>query len=873
MKQHRLVALASGALLLAGAAIPLGSLPAAAVGGAYTVTSPDGNTSLVVTEATGGALNYSVAQNGQSVIDSSALGLVTAAADLSTGLNFDSVTTRAVHQEYSLVARTNGPITSDANEMTLTYRKGAATLEITARAQNDGVAFRYRVAGVGQTTLTREATKFALPAGTGLWASPYREAKDYEDSYPYVSSTQMGTKKFSMPVLASLRDNASWALITEAAVYNNDFYPAIRLDANGNNNRTLNAQLPGPDNNVFNTAASAVAVPVNGAVQTPWRVVIASSQLEKVTVSSMVTDLNPDPAAGTDSSWVEPGAALWSWWSNEEKAGEGDNMRLSQQSYIDSAEELGVRYVTVDCCYNNTNGDVEYLAAYGKERGVGIFIWMHKGDFTNADGSYFTQAQVNQVMQNVKNRGVSGVKIDFMQSDRAETIALYDRISKAAGTAHVLVNFHGSTKPAGENRTYPQIITSEAVLGNEQYKYGRPPTAKDSATYPFTRNVIGGMDMTPITFSIGSLLTTHAHQLALGVVTASAMAHYADSNAAYETWVGRHLLRAIPSVWDQTKLIEGFPGDYATLARRSGDDWFIGSVTDKARTATIPLSFLGSGSYTATIFADGADDRSIALSTQTVTAGTTLSIPLRLHGGVSVHVSKTPLAMLGTADRVIEAEGSAAVRAGGAQIAACPGCSGGNKVGSMGGSATLSFPNLQVATAGTYTLRVGYLSEDPRSFTVKVNAGSAQTVSPPRSGKGNDGKPSGWEIVRTVDVPVQLNAGNNTVVIGAVGGYAPDFDRVTVVSGYALSSGSASVNALNAGSTTAQIRYSAASAISAKVVVNGTVVPITLPATGGAGHVGTQTVYLPLGVGANAVSVQRADGGAIAGLERLDVRQ
>jgi alpha-glucosidase len=679
----------------------------------------------------------------------------------------------------------------------------------------------------------------------------------------------------------------------------------VRLDAQGTGNRTLKVQLPGPDTNVFDTSTSGVQVPTSGSFTTPWRVVAVSAALDTVTNTSIITDLNPAPASGTDTSWIHPGKALWSWWSNEESAAAGDDMVRSQKEYIDIAEQLNMEYVTVDCCYDDTNGSVEQLAAYGKKRGIGVFVWKNKGDYTNGDGSYFSQTQLNTAMQAIADRGVSGVKIDFMQSDRLDTMALYDRIAKAALTAHVLVNFHGSTKPSGENRTYPNIITSEAILGSEQYKYGRPPTATDSATYPFTRNAIGGMDMTPVIFSNSNLLTTQAHQLAQSVVFSSAMQHFADSAAAYETWVGRHLLSAVPTVWDESRLVEGFPDDYATIARRSGGDWFIGSVTDGARTTSIPLTFLGAGSYTATLFKDGSSDREIVTETRTVTASSTLAIPLRAHGGLAVHISTTPLPFLGAADRVLEAEASSNTLAGGASVAVCPGCSGGSKVGNLGNGKTVTFTNVQAAAAGSYVLRVGYLSEDPRSVTVSVNGGTAQTVSPPRSGKGNAGNPSGWDIVRDVEVPVTLTAGANSVKIGGTS-YAPDIDRIIVSRSYEAESSSntltgtaataactgsecsgqkvtglsgsstvvfAGVVAQQAGSTTVQIRYTAATARTAQVRANGgTPVTVTFPITADANDVSTQTVHLTLATGSNTITVDAA-GGSAPDVDRIVVRQ
>ena len=179
-------------------------------------------------------------------------------------------------------------------------------------------------------------------------------------------------------------------------------------------------------------------------------------------------------------------------------------------------------------------------------------------------------------------------------------------IASKAISLELLVNFHGSTKPSGESRTYPNIITSEAIRGAEHYKWSEYPTAYHNCTVPFTRNVIGGMDYTPVVISTNNLNTTQAHQLALSVVFESPMQHFADSIDSYDSWVGLTYLNSIPCKWDKTVLLDGFPGNYVTMARRSGADWFIGAITDQARTITIDTNFLPQGkTYTAYIYSDG----------------------------------------------------------------------------------------------------------------------------------------------------------------------------------------------------------------------------------------------------------------------------
>ena len=862
------------ALASVGAVVSIAS-PAQALT-IHTITSPDGNTSLTVQNENDGSLTYTVQQDGQSIIDTSSMGLVTSAVDLSIGLSYVGFTTRVVDETYELVAHKITTSVADANELTLNYSKSGTSFSVIVQAHGDGVAFRYVVAGSGTASVTDEYTTFNLPSGTGNWASPFRSASDYEDIYPYLSATNMGTARYAFPILSSLRDNTQWALITEASVCNLDGnYPAINVvgTGTGTGSRVLDVRFP-PDQ----IGAVSSALPLT----TPWRVIHATATLNELVRSSLVTDLNPASEL-VDESWVVPGKASWSWWSDEGSAASLDK----QLRYVDSAEAAGFEYVTVDCCW--LAADIPTIVDYAQARGIGIFLW------TDAD-AIDTPGELSTKLPLWKSWGIKGLKIDFFMSDTQQRMGAYNLISDAAAANELMVNFHGSTKPSGENRTWPHVITSEAILGSEQYKYGRPPTAKHDATVPFTRNVIGGMDMTPVIISPTDLLTTQSHQLALSVVFESAMTHFADSDAAYQTWIGRHFLKVVPTVWNDTILVEGFPDSYATFARKSGDEWYVGAIADAARTATIPLSFLGSGNYTATIFKDGANDQQIVTQVLTVTSVSTLSIALRLHGGASVQISKTPLSFDGTADRLYEAESGSNTRTG-STVADCPGCSGTDKVGDLGNGNTVRFNGVTAASAGQHLVTVGYLSADARDLTVSVNGATPTLIDLESSG--------GWNIVGTATVAVTLTSGANTLTFGNASGYAPDIDRIVISRPYEaeaagnVKTGNAStatcagcsggnkvgnlygastlgftgVNAQVSGSTTIRIHYASADERSVQVRVgSGTPVTLTLPPTGGWNVTSVKTIALPLVAGSNTITFDSA-GGYAPDIDRIVVSQ
>jgi len=210
-------------------------------------------------------------------------------------------------------------------------------------------------------------------------------------------------------------------------------------------------------------------------------------------------------------------------------------------------------------------------------------------------------------------------------NDSQMRMATYQLIAEKAGELHMLVNFHGSTKPSGEIRTWPHVTTSEAVRGSEHYKWGEYSTAYQNSTLPFTRNVIGPMDFTPTVISNSNLNTTHAHQLALSVIFESGMQHLADSIDSYEAWKGKNFLNKVPASWDELRVLDAFPGDYAVIARRKGNEWYLGAITSAARTITIDCDFLGAG-YTAYIYKDSDDPTMMATDVQAVDSSSVLMI-------------------------------------------------------------------------------------------------------------------------------------------------------------------------------------------------------------------------------------------------------
>lgn len=865
--RHSLVAgIAAVALCL-----PLLTVSPAAALTTHTVTSPDGLIQFIVTDQTSGELTYSVTADGTTILNDSPLGIATSSTDFTSGLTYASEVRTVITETYSLPGGTDPSYLNDGREMALTYTKGGATMKLVVRAYNDGVAFRYVLPGSGSVTITDEVSGFRIPTTSGGWAAPWNG--NYEQDYIYRNAGQLNSgTDLTMPALISIDNNAYFTLLTEANVYNSGAsYAPSMLEGDG-----LGAGLL----NVARTPHQAFPMSSTYPFQTPWRVAIIAANLDILYNSDLVQNLNP-PAASTPT-WVEPGRAAWSWYSDEDSASDLNK----QKQLVDFAASMGFEYITVDCCYTPAT-DLPAIAAYAAQRGVKVFAWVTAEPFA-------TPAEADDLMAEHAGYGIAGLKVDFFLSDSQDVQEWYQSIGDAAGDHELMLNLHGSTKPSGENRTWPWVLTTEAVAGTEHYKYPPPTTAAADVTYPFTRGPLGSMDYTPAMISQNASVLTQSHVLAQAIVFSSGMINYADSAAAYEQWPGRHLMRAIPTTWDESTVVEGFPGDHITVARRSGSDWFIGAMTSPARTASVPLSFLGSGSYTATIFADDAYGR-LGVSTQTVTSATTLSLPMIATGGVSVHISQTPLPQVGSADTRYEAEAGSNVLSGGAAAAACKGCSTGWKVGNVGSGGSVQFTGITASTTGTHRMTFTYTSADPRSVRITVNGTVLSTESLPDSG--------GWEFVNKWSVDVPLVAGTNTITFDNPSAYAPDIDALTIerlteaeaggntLSGGATAtscggcsggsyvtaltgSGSLSVNSLTvagAGNHTVRIDYASATDQTVQLAVNGgTAITVALPATGSATAVATRTLGLSLTGGSNVITLSNASSSGV-GIDRVTV--
>jgi alpha-glucosidase len=648
----------------------------------WTVESPNGELAFTLLHTAGAPdaeLTYTVergpAAARTAVVLASPLGLRTRAARFDRNLRFVSAgEAQSIDETYELPHGKRLASHHQARQRTFSFvalpdpraeRWGGGggrgptetPLQLTVRVANDGVAFRYALpappppASPGKNILNEEYTGFKVPAGSTAWIAPQQPPDRYSPAYEeFYTETAAGTTAptpsgWSFPALFRIGGGKHWLLVTESGVDGTHCGSRLASEAKDGLYRV---RLPEPGEGM----GVGVVEPEGALPWTlPWRVLIVGATLPKVVESSLVNDVAPPSAIGTPA-WIKPGRASWSWWSDDDSP--KDEAKL--KDFIDLAAEMGWEYSLVDANWNlMPEGTIERLVEYGRAKKVSILLWYNSGgphnDVTEAPRDLMYRKDVRRKeFEKLRRWGVKGVKVDFWHSDKQDRIAQYVDIMKDAADFEILVNFHGSTIPRGWTRTYPNLIGMEAVLGAEQYKFrDRYPELAPwhNTVLAFTRNVIGPMDYTPVTFMDKKYprLTTNAHELALAVVFETPVQHLADASKNYRALPepAKDYLKAVPAVWDESRLLSGDPGTRAVFARRRGKDWFVAGINGQktAQAYDLDLSFLGEGAYTLSLITDGKEPRTIESATRTVRAAEKAKIAMLPRGGFCARLTPT----------------------------------------------------------------------------------------------------------------------------------------------------------------------------------------------------------------------------------------
>ncbi|OJV76681.1 MAG: hypothetical protein BGO37_11670 [Cellulomonas sp. 73-92] len=509
------------------------------------------------------------------------LGIVVDGVDLALGS--DVVDVRRERIEDSWIARSGKstgvlPIRQDQTEIRLRHA-GGRSWQIVIRCAADGIAVRYAIDDLeGVAWLEADGTVLRPPAGTRAWVQDYQTW--YETPRYGADLEALEPGAYGLPVLLRLGPALStdYLLLSESAIDGRYSGAHATVAADG----TIGLVL----------ADDKVEI-ARGAL-TPWRVLLLGT-LAAVVESRLVDELAPPPSAALEAAeWVRPGRAAWSWWSDFYSGAQLD----TQRHFVDRAAEFGWEHLLIDCGWEETW--VPDIVAYASHRGVQVHLWTVWHDL---DGP-----EKLARLALWRSWGVAGIKVDFMESESKDRYRWYDTILAESARLGLMVNFHGSVIPRGWVRTWPQVVGYEAVRGSEYYVFysDAPLTAVHNVALPFTRNVLGAMDFTPVAWSAKDRTTSDGHELAQAVVFESGITHFADSVDVYAASVhATSLLSELPATWDETRLLGGSPDTEAVLARRHGDRWFVGAVAvGPARTLRVPLGRLGDGPWQAWIVDD-----------------------------------------------------------------------------------------------------------------------------------------------------------------------------------------------------------------------------------------------------------------------------
>jgi alpha-glucosidase len=575
-------------LVLAGVlALAAGGLPAiAAPAVAGDVTAE------ISHNPAAGTFSLTVQKAGRTVVQPSPLGIRTATADLTAGLRETARSTRAVNETYRMTTgkRLDRVVQHTETRISLAGA-GNARFDLVLRVAPDGVAYRYELPAAAD--VLSEASAFALPGNASAWLMNYNPQHENQRFRTTAGGAAVG--EYGNPSLFQVGQD--FVLLTESNVDGRYAGSSLRHTGGG----TYQVQLK--DQRVLSARIG------------PWRTMIVGD-LATVTESTLVDDL-ADPSKISDTNWIRPGKVAWSWLSEHSSPSDFERQKV----YVDFAARNGWPYALVDEGWSDRW--VPELTRYARAKGVDILLWYHWN-------SLDTAAERKRAFDLLQAWGVKGVKVDFMESDSQSRYQFYDAILADTAQRKLMINFHGSTIPHGLARTWPHLLTMEAVHGAEQL-----PQPNGNPIQPFTRNVVGSMDFTPVSLEVGPRITSIAHEIALPVVFESGWTHFADKPEAYGRFPeALRFLDQVPTVWHQTELVNGFPGETAVFARRNGDRWFVGGIAlGGARTMTAPLSFLGEGSWLVETIKDGSGRSDVARSTSVQSSAGTLSVPVPDNGG------------------------------------------------------------------------------------------------------------------------------------------------------------------------------------------------------------------------------------------------
>ena len=555
-----------------------------------------------------GRVALDVTDGETTVVQATRLGLTGSDGDFRDGLVFVGRDDHVVADGYEMT-------TGKEEERSYTFQESVfefenadgARFSIAVRLSDDGAAYRYLIAGDGEHRVDDESGAWEMSADGAAWMQR-SYAVNYEAEWMQTTAAASnGTGSVGYPAL--FQQGEHYVLLTESDVHGD--YSGSHL-----------AHTPGTLRYGVDLFQGA-PVTSPGDLSTPWRVAIVGG-LDTVVESTIVDDLaTPNALEGEDTSWIKPGVSSWSWltdWNSPK-----DEAR--QRDFVDLSARNGWEYVLLDEGWDASW--VPRTVRYAETKGIDVIIWFHSRDLR-------TQEQRDEWLPRIASWGVKGIKVDFMDTDSQAIHQWYDQIAADTAANHLMINFHGASLPTGLQRTWPHIMSYEAVRGAEN---GISPAR--SLMVPFTRNVVGSMDWTPVTFSRGNGNSSKAHEVAMSIVYESGWQHLSDKPEAYAAEPNaERFLQNLPTTWDETQLVSGTPASDVVLARRAGDRWYVGGMrAGSGEPLQLPLEQFGGKHLIVDLLTDdGANGSATVLTTTRTTNDQTLSIPTADNGGFAAVV-------------------------------------------------------------------------------------------------------------------------------------------------------------------------------------------------------------------------------------------
>ncbi len=625
--------------------------------GGLALRSPDGKIEIVVIAE--GALSYAISVDERPVLRESKLALQFRDG-VALGGNVELLKAERTSADSTWENRwgKRRQVRDQYNELRLLLREKSApgrTFEVVFRAFDDGVGFRYvlpKQTGMENFVLTREQTEFAFAGNFICYAGQQEKGFQGPQEWEFKPGRLADIKAKSIIGLPLLvKTPVAWVAITEADL--RDWAGMWLAGADTDNNDaeggvTLNTKLaPRRDHEGL--------VKSSTPRDSPWRVLMIGRHPGRLIESDLVLNLST-PCQLHDTSWIQPGKMAWDhWWSGDVQM---DTATLKQ--YIQLAADMGWPYQLIDwqwySPYNNPDADItkvnpavdmDEVRRFAAEKGVRLWLWLYWSDVDRNDA-------YQKAFELYEKWGMAGVKIDFMDRDDQDMVNWYEKITQAAAEHHLMVNFHGAFKTSGFNRTFPNQITREGILGNEYNRWSARVTPEHKVMLPFTRFLAGPADYTPGGFlnrqpdrfkadpKAAQVQGTRSAELALFVLYDSPLCCVCDHPRHYRDQPGADFLKIVPTVWDDTRVLDAEVAEYLVMARRSGNDWFLGALTNgKPREVEVKLDFLGNGRWQARIWKDADDSRlsaeHLAMEDRFVTSADTLKINMAPGGGCVVH--------------------------------------------------------------------------------------------------------------------------------------------------------------------------------------------------------------------------------------------